>query len=222
MANESVLKLAIFDLDGTLVELEHEHYTAQVSVSLTAMGMPCPSHPEIRRMIDCHDLSPLFENSRQEFEFWKNFDEGEPPPMRLFEPSLSTISNILDRGLDIAVATARLESRDEVRRKLRHTGLLNHIDFISTFYGTSWKDKIEQISLTCSHHGVHPSHSMMVGDGPGDMMSAAAVGCCLRLAIKNGCTPIDSILLHKPHAVLDCIGEVPQHVDEYREERLAV
>lgn len=213
MTTSTKLKLGIFDLDGTLIHLEHEHFTDQIETNLKLLGMPCPSHSEIRFMVDTHDLSPLFSEKEQERAFWANYEEGDPPQLRLFDPAISTITNILNRNMDVAIATARQESVEEMRRKLAHTGLLNHIDFISTFHGTSWRDKIEQITLTCRHHSVAPAHSMMVGDGPGDMMSAAAVGCGLRIAIKNGHTPVDFILRHKPHAVVSCIGEVPYHLD---------
>lgn len=213
------LKLGIFDLDGTLIHLEHEYFADQIEANLKLLGMQCPSHAEIRFMVDAHDLTPLFSDKDEERVFWANYEEGDPPQLRLFEPALSTITNILDRNMDVAIATARQESVDDMKRKLAHTGLLNHVDFISTFYGTSWRDKIEQITLACHHHGVSPEHSMMVGDGPGDMMSAAAVGCGLRIAIKNGHTPLDFIIKYTPHAVVSCIGEVPHHLDILTQEQ---
>jgi len=209
------LQLAVFDLDGTLIQLELDHFAQQIEVTLRKMGLHVPPQAQILALVHGHRLSSLFSGPSEQDAFWGHYEEGDPPAPRLFERSLEALEGVVARGLPVAVATARRFHQEELRRRLQHTGLLRHIELISTFHGTSWLDKVEQLRQVCKSHAVEPHRSMMVGDTEDDMRSSFLVGYGLRVAMTTGITPAERLRAHKPHCLLPCIGEIPRVVDEH-------
>ncbi len=212
-----MLKLAVFDLDGTLIELEHEHLAQRIEITLQRMSLFCPPQAEILGLIREHKVNTLFSSAGERAAFWDNYTEGECPPVRLFDKSLATIEEVVSRGLQTAIATARVTRHDEMREHLAASGLLRHVSCITTFYGTEWKDKEEQLRGLCKSHGVEPKASMMVGDSEDDLRSSRNVGFSLRLGKVNGITHPERLLVHRPKKLISCISEVPAAVDEYHE-----
>lgn len=209
------LQLAVFDLDGTLVQLEHDHFAQQIEVTLSKMRLHVPPRPEILALINGHRLAALFTGPSQRELFWSHYEEGDPPPPRVFERSIEALDGAVARGLAVSVATARKVHHEELAKRLRSTGLLRHIELISTFHNTGWLDKVEQLRQVCKSHAVEPRRAMMVGDTEDDMQSSLLVGYGLRVAMKTGLTSAERLRAHKPHRVLGCIGEVPLVIDEY-------
>lgn len=209
------LKLVVFDLDGTLVELELEHFAQQIELTLGKVGLYSPPREKLLELVHKHDVNSLFTSVEETKHFWNNYEDGEIPPPRLFERSLSTVEEVVARGLDVAIATARKYHRDELRRVLQHTGLMKHIDIVSTWHGENWLDKVEQLRKLCKDHLVEPRRCTMVGDTEDDMRSSRSVGFGLRLAMNTGITPVARLQVHKPHRILSCIGEVPPTLDEH-------
>ena len=210
------LSLAVFDLDGTLVEFEHEHFAQQIEVTLNKLKLFAPPRDAILRLINEHKVSSLFTGVEQMRSFWTNFEEGEPPPPRAFERSLESLEKVVAQGLDVVIATARKTPPDVMRSRLAHTGLNNHIEVIYTFHDTGWLDKVEQLRTVCRAHSTEPRHAMMVGDTEDDMRSAQMVGFGLRLGMLTGITPEERLRVHKPHKLLKCISEVPGALSDFR------
>ncbi len=214
----SQLQLAVFDLDGTLVEIEHEHFAERIGFTLKKIGLEPPPIDQILQVVHQHTLPKLLlelDGPKLEKIFWDLFDEGDIPPLRLFDQTLYTLEEVVSRGMQVAIATARQSHHDEMRARLAATGILKHVQFISTFYQTGWKNKIEQLKLVCAQHRIEPDLAMMVGDSADDMRSSAMAGFALRLAMKNGVTEESLLQAQAPDRMIECIGEVPSAVDEY-------
>lgn len=209
------LRLAVFDLDGTLIELNHEHFAQQIELTMGKLGIFCPPRARILDLIHRQRISSLFSGESEQEAFWSRYDDGECPPPRLFERSLEAVEAVASRGLTVAIATARFNDTDEIRRNLASTGLLRHVTCISTFHGTSWRSKETQLRLVCREHRLDPKAAMMVGDSEDDLRSALNVGFGLRLGKLGTLTPPERLLAHRPWRVLSCIGEVPGEVDRY-------
>ena len=211
------LRLAVFDLDGTLVELELEHFAQQIETTLHKMKLYCPSRDKLLEVVAAHKFSTLFESIEQQNAFWHAYEEGEVPTPKLFDRSLVAVEAVVARGMDVAIATARKTNTQEMRSRLEHTGLMKHVELLSTFHGTGWKDKTEQLRQVCKAHRIEPRAAMMVGDTEDDLKSSRDVGFGLRLGMSTGVTPVERLQVHKPFRILSCIGEVPSTIDEYHE-----
>ena len=206
---------ALFDLDGTLVHLEHEHYAERIHITLHKLSMPAPPAIEILQRVNNHALKTLFESPEHERAFWDAYEDGELPTVRAFERSIHALEGAIDRGLHVAIATARRDHEQDLRDRLRHTGILKHTHFLSTFHQTGWANKVEQLRQVCQRFNVEPSSSLMVGDSQDDMRSSKALGFGLRLAINNGLPWHSLVLAENPDRVLHCVGEVPSAIDEH-------
>ena len=56
----SNLSLAVFDLDGTLVELEIEHFIDHAIEVTNKLGFPVPTRERIRHLMHTHTIEELF------------------------------------------------------------------------------------------------------------------------------------------------------------------
>lgn len=220
-SSPSRLQLAVFDLDGTLVHLEHEHYATRIHETFQRLSLPTPPVSEILDKINNHALKTLFESHDQEEAFWRSYDDGEIPTVRAFTRSLHALEGSIERGLHVAIATARRDHHEVLQERLRHTGILRHVRLLSTFHQTGWKNKVEQLRVVCRHFGVEPQASMMVGDSQDDMKSSRALGFGLRLAIDNKLPWRALVLAEEPDRMLHCVGEVPSAIDDHHERQLS-
>ncbi len=209
------LRLAVFDLDGTLVELDREHFVGQIAKTLEKLGLFCPVRTVLRELVRGHAVNSMFSAPGERERFWAHYEEGELPPPRAFSRAVETVDALVSRGMAVAIATARKSHCEEVRQQLHPTGLTRHTTIISTFHGSDWTDKIEQLRGVCRDAGVKPVASLMVGDSEDDMRSSLHVGFPLRLAIGNGAASHERLRAARPSRILSCISEVPGALDEH-------
>ena len=216
MGNDSDLSLAVFDLDGTLVELEIEHFIDHAIDVTGRLGFPVPTRERIRHLMRTHTIEELFPLEQREtavHEYWHAYDARQIPAPRLIEGALATLEEMVARGFDLAIATARTVQADELREILRPTGITNHIEFLSTWWETGWTEKREQLFGLCREHRVNPSQAMMVGDSIDDMGSAGACGFGLRIGLLNGMHTHDVLRSAQPDYLIDSVTEVPSVLD---------
>lgn len=218
-------RLAIFDLDGTLIDYEHDFlYTELLRIvrrfgldHLTEETLAFHHHRDnMFGCIDCPDTRSAVEEA-----FIREFREEAKPAARLLPGALETLDYLATRKVPLAIATARAQLPESIRTDLKHTGLLSRIDCIASrsCRSLTWRDKSEQILTACRHAAVPPANSFMVGDNPTDSISARAVGIGGIIAVRSGHV-IDELLLEpEPHHLLDSVQDIPDLLREHEPPR---
>lgn len=217
-AHPNQLSLAVFDLDGTLVELEIEHFVDHAIETTKRLGFEVPSRERIRHLMRTHNIEQLFppeERDRALHAYWHHYDARQIPAPRLLDGALATLEEMVARGFDLAIATARTIHADELRETLRPTGITKHIEFLSTWYDTGWTQKHDQLVALCRDHKVDPAQALMVGDSLDDMRSSRACGFGLRIALLNGIHHREVLYAERPDHLIDSIQEVPSVLDRH-------
>ena len=212
------LRLAVFDLDGTLVELDTEHFIDYSIEIIHEMGFTPHSREQLRELMRQHRLEFLFPEEQREkatAEYWRRFDPRRMPDPRVFDGALATLEAMVARGCDLAIATARSQSVDELREFLRPTGILTHVEFLSTWWNTSWVEKVEQLTHVCREHNVEPAAALMAGDSTGDIRSARQVGFGLTIGLLTGAHSEEVLRAENPTYLANSIVEVPPIVERH-------
>lgn len=213
------LKLGIFDLDGTLITLEHDFLLARSVEVLESFGISGITVKDLECYFADHNFFGFLpEEERNDFsrKFWERFNEVSLPPPSLFDATLTTLDYFLTRGWKIAIATARSHPIEEVSFVLKDTGILKYVSTISTWAEEDWLDKIRQIQKVCRIVGVSPAESCMVGDSPTDIISAHGAGSRLAVGVLSGGIREEVLKQHNPHLILPDIGFLPDGLDSLK------
>lgn len=214
----SSLKLAIFDLDGTLIDPKVDIFLEHTLEILPQFGYP---------NITLEDLSDYYRNfniwgfvpeaDRDQFEskFWDALNKRhlrDPEPIQGVHELLDTL---LSRGIKIAIATARDTLPVDLKRELLASGLMKYIDVVTTRGNNSvkhWHDKTAQILEACQHAGLDPHVSFMAGDTPSDITSARAVGVGAAIGVLSGGIDESLLIRSGAHLVLPTIFDLIEHL----------
>lgn len=215
----SDLELAVFDLDGTLVEAEVEYFIGEVRCLFLERGYPDYSAADILAGLSHHtlfDFLPEQERAEAAKLLWSCYDPRHIPPPRLRDGALQALEDAVARDMTVAIATARTTEIDHLREQLHPTGIMTHVTIISTWAGQrNWNDKKEQLRRLCASQAVDPAKAYMVGDSPDDIHSSVACGFGLRIALRSR-LHVDRVLLAaKPCHLLDSISEVTPVIDHF-------
>lgn len=206
--------LAIFDLDGTLIEYEHEFLFNEAERILPNIGF---AHVTRDEFVDHFENDNMFgfihdegERKKVEEHFWIHLHKGHRPSPNTIEGALETLDHLASRGIKLAIATARAQLETHLRDELQHTGLLRWVDIITSrdTHDDPWRDKRKQIFLACQHVSASPQESFMVGDSPSDIWSAHAISIGCPIAVRTGRINDEVLLVEKPYTILDHVGEL--------------
>jgi phosphoglycolate phosphatase-like HAD superfamily hydrolase len=210
-------ELVIFDLDGTLIEFHHDYLYDETDRIILSLG-----YDPVPRSVLCSSFEAfdyfrfVLPGEREVFSerFWQMFDWGKFPQPKPLASSHQTLASLREKGVKVAVATARAMSVAEVRKILRDTGLLEHVSYVATreTEETHWMDKTGLISEVCRELEVLPAKSVMVGDNPTDIASASAVGVGLTVAVLSGGIRRDVLERSNPDFILPDVGALPDAI----------
>lgn len=183
----SGLKLAIFDMDGTLIDSQHV-IVAAMHRTYAAFGAPAPDDEAIRRIIGL-SLPQVFEvlspdvdpadNARLVALYKDSFltmrAEGvEDTHAPLFPGARDALDDLASAGFLLSVATGK------ARRGLDHAvdahGLHGIFSFTQTADDARSKPHPEMVERCMRLHGVDAAQTVMVGDTGFDMSMARAAG----------------------------------------------
>jgi phosphoglycolate phosphatase-like HAD superfamily hydrolase len=206
-------KLAIFDLDGTLIDPQLDYFASESARILGLLGVELEIE-RIRESYQHHAFGSLFPEERGEKlikDFWQVM-WSTPTPVEIVPGVLDTLELFARRGTHLAIATARPHGEEELRNELAASGLLDWIDIVSTWRGESWKDKTEQILRICKRVGVDPGESLMAGDLPVDVISAKAAECHWSVGVLTGGLRREILEKLEPRILTNAVSDIPDHL----------
>ena len=214
----SNLKLAIFDLDGTLIDPKVDIFLEHTLETLPQFGYPQITLDQLSqyyRNFNIWGFVPESERDHFESRFWETLNKRhleEPEPV---QGAHELLDKLLTRGMKIAIATARDTLPDDLKRELVACGLMKYIDVVTTRGNTTdkhWHDKTAQILEACQHAGLTPQVAFMAGDTPSDIASARKVEIGAAIGVLSGGIEEALLLQSGAHLVLPTIFDLIEHL----------
>lgn len=210
-------RLAIFDLDGTLIHFEHDYVFTKAKEILPQLGYPDITAQDLeRRFADNRMFDFVPDNERTVFaiKFWNHFKHSENPPTRILDGAAETLAKLADKHMTIAIATARSELPDEFKQELKALGILKFVSHISVRNraDTNWTDKREQLAEVCKQSQHEPQYAFMAGDMPEDIRAAHAAKLGHSIALLSSGVRAATLEVEKPHVILQSIKELPEYL----------
>lgn len=210
-------KLAIFDLDGTLIEFEDEYFYPEALKIISHLGYPQITKADLQENWSHNNFFGFVpEEQRQEFahSFHEIYDEDTLPPPRPFAGTVETLEHLLQHDIKIAIATARTSMAEELEMSLHGSGLLKYISLVSTRGPVirSWRDKTEQILSVCRDLSILPEFAFMAGDAPVDIISAKQAKIALSIALLSGGIRKEVLKGTHPDLILDDVSQIRHHI----------
>ncbi|GAM99236.1 similar to phosphoglycolate phosphatase [alpha proteobacterium U9-1i] len=196
-------RLAVFDLDGTLVDSRHSIGEAMAQ-AFAALDLPPPSYDETRRIVGLslvpalQILAPHLDPARwpelgvaYKNAFVRNRENGIREP--LYDGARETLERMRAAGWLMGIATGK------ARRGIDHV-LAAHD--LSSFFDCGFcaddgpgKPDPHMLALNMQALDVDPEHTVMIGDTTFDMEMARAAGA-YALGVSWGFHTADEIAAH--------------------------
>ncbi|GAB5388570.1 MAG: HAD family hydrolase [Alphaproteobacteria bacterium] len=178
-----MLRLALFDCDGTLVDSQHE-ITAAMKVCFESHGLVAPDLNDIRQVVgiplmqaisqlagmeDGPKLEQMTTDYREAYADLRIRGEDHEP---LFEGTVEAMDRLEQAGWLLGVATGK--SRGGMVNSLEKHGILNRFITTHTADEPPGKPHPEGIHRACRETGVDEPNCVMIGDTAYDIRMAKA------------------------------------------------
>ena len=186
------IRLAVFDLDGTLVTHGYLHWCREAVRIYPSLGAGRVTLPRVRRDFGAGDFFaalPAQDRDRLASRFWSMYDDQNAPRPRCLPGIRSALARMKTSGLTIAIATARLEPRGSLMPRLERWKLDRHVDFVLTCIapdGQSHSSKTPILLELLRLADVCAGNAMMVGDSPSDIECARSAGYAVQIGVCTG------------------------------------
>lgn len=208
-------RLAIFDLDGTLVEFHHDYLFSEAERIIEHLVHPPTPRELLEECFSAFDFFRFVSDREQEIfikDFWHAFNWNGFPQTAPISGAVETLEHLSAQGVDIAIVTARLMPEAQVREALSHTNLLSPVKFIYTRPSEEihWTDKTKMLRQVFAEFDYKPHECMMVGDIPTDVKNARDVGIEQTIAVLTGGIRKDVLEQTNPSLILNHVGEIPE------------
>lgn len=217
-----MIKLAIFDFDGTLVDTVTDITSATNEFLVKYKQQPLPEST-IRAAIGegirslLNDVFPEAKNRPDlHLEFYQSFLEiYEQHYLRSPKP-FPGLSEFLDNW-DGEVAILSNKTEKFIRPTLQHLKM-DHYDWKVILGGDSLKEK-KPHPMTIDHILEKTGHTkesiVMIGDGLPDVQLASNTGIA-SIAVSFGYTALDKLKQHKVDRVINHYNELQEAIDSLR------
>lgn len=181
----SALRLAVFDVDGTLVDSQH-NIIAAMAAAFVMHGLPEPEAGTVRRVIGLSlveavaavapDLDGdlhwrLAHSYKEAFAALRGRPDHEEP---LYPGALEALAALEQAGWLLGIATGK--SQRGVRSMLDRHGLHGRFVSIQTADEHPGKPHPSMLLTAMGESGVGPAETVMIGDTAYDMLMAKKAG----------------------------------------------
>lgn len=181
----TMIRLAVFDCDGTLVDSAH-NIVAAMTMAFAAHDLPCPAAEAVRRVVGLsldEAMATLLPETqaavhlRLAESYKAAFFElrGRPDHRELLYPGAhEAIAALEAAGFLLGVATGK--SQRGARAVLEHHGLLGRFVTLQTADVAAGKPHPEMLHRAMAEAGTEPADTVMIGDTSYDIRMAANAG----------------------------------------------
>lgn len=206
----SDLKLAVFDIDGTLVD-SRQVITEAMRRAFARAGLPEIGYERTRTIVGLElteavgrlappdyptgklsELSGYYKQAFVEMRTETGFSEP------LYEGARETVERLADEGWLLGVATGK--ARRGLDIVFEHHGLHRHFQTFQTVDGGAGKPHPRMVLDAMGETGARPEATVMIGDTSWDMLMARAAGAHA-LGVSWGFHTPDEIEEGGAHAV---------------------
>jgi len=163
-------RLAIFDLDGTLLDTS-EGIFSTANKTVVALGCEAVTDeaqlskfigpPITRCFVDVYDLDPSLIDDAIEI-YRAEYEKSGRFLARAYEGIEETLTDLRSRGYRLAVGTLKYEPL--ARRMLEHFGLAHHFESIRGSDDSSSRTKSDIINAVLTELGVEREEAILIGD----------------------------------------------------------
>lgn len=213
MLNYDSLKLAMLDLDGTLLEFPKAFLFKHTLDTYDLLKL---EHPSLQVMEEAFEQFKFFDFVPNKLEkkfmeiYWESFDWNAYPSKPVLPGIIDVLKLFKSKGMVVAITTSRSESVEEVRENIIDSGLLEYVEHIQTREcpDIDWSNKVPQIEAVCKKYSIDPKNSLLAGDVPPDILSAKNAGVGISIAVETGGINRDILLESKPDFLLSSLAEL--------------
>lgn len=220
------LKLAIWDMDGTIVD-SREVISTAMARAFEAVGLIPPSYDETRQIVGlgleeaCRRLAPertsdetithLVEAYKQAFILRRTEPEFKEP---LYEGALETLERLANENWLIAMATGK--SRRGIDAVFTMHPLAQYFDTIHCADDGPGKPHPAMCLEAMKKMGAEPHESLMIGDAIFDIQMGRAAGLHT-IGVSWGFGERHELEASGAHELVDTYAELNQALDRFSE-----
>ena len=223
------MRLAIFDVDGTLVDSQ-AMIAASLTAAFTAEGLAVPERSRMMSIVGLSlvdamaALAPTEEAARHERlaaaykeAFWQHRAQGEHTET-LFPGAEELLAKLRARG-DVALGIATGKSRRGVAHLIEKHGWEGWFSTVQTSDDHPSKPHPSMIVAALAETGLPPAATIMIGDTSFDiaMARAADVGAA---GVAWGNHSATELTQAGAHTISNDFKELERHLDSLWQERL--
>jgi len=215
MNDKKPFDVLIFDWDGTLMDSE-AHIVACLEVAMREVGVEPRPADELKQVIGLglyEALAALMPEEsatlhQQATEAYRRFFlSGDATPSELFPGVEAALQQLFEEGFQLAIATGK--SRRGLDKVMRQTQLASLFSLSRCADETFSKPHPQMLEEILTNLDVPAHRALMVGDTEFDLQMAANIGMP-SLAVNYGVHSVERLKRHKPLAILDQFGELPE------------
>lgn len=224
------MKLAIFDVDGTLMDSQ-AMILASLAAAFTAEQLPLPSRPEMLGIVGLSlvkamsvlrpdDEAPRHERLADAYKqaFW-SYRANKSYPEIPFDGALGLLRRLQARS-DVLIGIATGKAQRGVRHIIDQFGLEGVFATIQTSDDAPSKPHPGMILQAMAACGAAPQDTVMIGDAVFDIDMAHAAGV-RAIGVSWGFQSLASLERANPHAIVNDFNELEDALAALWQERAA-
>lgn len=217
----NVIKLLVFDWDGTLAD-SAQAIVAAMQSAIREMSLEPRSDQEIRNIIGLglleavHMLFPDLNTSDLEklANTYRNcYVLSNKGKTRLFPQTRETLEQLKNKDYQMAIATGK--SRKGLDNSLKDTGIGDFFHFTRCADETFSKPHPQMLLDIMDNLVIAPESVLMIGDSEYDLQMATGAGV-KSIAVCYGTQSKERLLEYNPEVCLDRISDLVQWLSGYR------